>query len=460
MTRSFRRGSRIGKYRLERRLGDGGSAVVWQARDTVEGRRVALKLVLASVVEEFGKEAVEAEARIAARLEHPRIARVRNADWIDSTFVIVTDLAKSSLDQASSVKRSPDRILSVVLDVAEGLAHAHEKGVLHRDVKPGNVLIDSGGRAALADFGTARLAQLRTRIVTEAGTMGYMAPEQAYGRPCFASDVFSLGLTAYELWAGQLPGWPFEWPFDGAKRFELRCPDEVQPVIKRALSLNLDRRHHDGVEFLNSLQGALHKRERVALAGALVIQRKGQKKGQRTSGESQLSRGVSSERDPFEFEVGWFRKRFGAVLEARFDCYACDGPISESMRHCPWCGSDQNAFGEVTSYALVCPDCERGVRAEWSACPTCSKGRFVPNGRPLSSGKRTERMCKRQGCGAPIDRFMHYCPGCKDRVTRPWRVKGLKGCTRCDWPMAPRWRFCGWCGRRNAQALAVGRGRR
>lgn len=450
MNRSFRRGSRIGKYRLERRLGEGGSAVVWQARDTVEGRRVALKIVLPSVVEEFGRNAVEAEARIAARLEHPRIARVRNADWIDSNFVIVTDLAKSSLDRATTIKRSPERILSVVLDVAEGLAHAHEKGVLHRDVKPENILIDASGRAALADFGTARLAQLRTRVVTEAGTMGYMAPEQAYGRPCCASDVFSLALTAFEMWAGRLPGWPFEWPLDGAKRFEARCPSEVQPVLQRALSLNLERRYADGGEFSAALQGALKRRERGVLAAERLRHKRG-KPGRPP---------ISNERDPFDLEVGWFRKRFGKQLEARFDCHACDGPVAESMRHCPWCGSNQNAFGEVTAYPLICPDCERGVRPEWSACPTCSAGRFVANGRPIPSTRRSERICKRSGCGAPIDRFMHYCPGCKDRVTRAWRVEGLKGCERCDWPMVPRWRFCGWCGRRNAHALVVERGKR
>jgi serine/threonine-protein kinase len=447
MKRSFRRGSRIGKYRLEKRLGEGGSAVVWQARDTVEGRRVAVKLVLPSVVEEFGKDAVEAEARIAARLEHPRIARVRNADWFDSTFVIVTDLARSSLDNARSVKRSPARILSVLVDVAEGLAHAHAKGVLHRDVKPANILLDNEGRAQLADFGTARLAQLRTRMMTEAGTMGYMAPEQAYGRPCFASDVFGLALTGYELWAGQLPSWPFEWPLDGAQRFEARCPKEVQPVIKQALSLDLDRRHRDGGAFLKALRDALQKRDGIA-------RRQTRRRKQGRSGTRQ-----SVERDPFELEAGWFRKRFGAALGTRFDCHACDGPVSESMRHCPWCGTDRNAFGEVTAYPLICPDCERGVRPEWSACPTCSTGRFVPNGRPIPSGRRSERTCKKKGCGAPIDRFMHYCPGCKDRVTRPWRVEGLHGCPRCDWPMVPRWRFCGWCGRRNAHALVVGRGR-
>lgn len=443
MTMTLRRGRRLGKYRLERRLGDGGSAVVWQARDTIEGRWVAAKIVLPSVVTEYGREAVEAEARIGASLDHPRVARVLNADWIENLFVIVSDLAKTSLDHAVAVRRSPNRILSAVMDVAEGLAYAHEHGVIHRDIKPANILLFDDRRARLSDFGTARLGQSRTRVVTEAGTMGYMAPEQAYGRPRFASDVFGLGLTAYELWAGVLPGWPFEWPLDGPGRFEERCPSQVQPVIRRALALNLQRRYENGVEFYEALQKAVEKIEQDAAAAL------------RVTGRRKQVGPAPKHADPFDLEAGWFRKRYGKLLGARYDCHACDGPISESMRHCPWCGTTRNSFAEITSFPLVCPQCERGVRPEWGACPTCSKGRFEANGHAIPDRSTADRICKHSSCGAPIQRFMHYCPGCKDRVARPWRVEGLKGCQRCDWPMVPRWRFCAWCGRRNARAMIV-----
>ncbi len=246
MTQPLRTGNRLGKYRLERKLGEGGSAVVWQARDTVEGRRVAIKVVLDSVITEWGRAAVEGEARVAAQLDHPRIAGIRNADWIDSHFVMVTDIARKSLDEYPGARRSPDLALSILSDVAEGLAYAHERGLLHRDIKPANIFLYESRRAKLGDFGTARLAPAATRVLTEVGTFGYMAPEQAYGRPRFASDVFSLALTAYELWAGALPGWPFEWPLEGAQRFMLRCPVRVQPVIRRALTLDLRKRWSDG----------------------------------------------------------------------------------------------------------------------------------------------------------------------------------------------------------------------
>ncbi len=441
MRSSLRRGTRLGKYRLERRLGEGASATVWQARDQIEGRRVALKIVSPEIVEEFGPVAIEAEARLAAQLDHPRIAMIRNADWIGGYFVLATDLARSSLDRNRSIRRSPERILAIVLDVAEGLAHAHERGLLHRDVKPANILLYDDRRARLADFGTARLGQVKSRVMTEAGTMGYMAPEQAYGRPRFASDVFSLGLTAYELWAGVLPGWPFEWPLDGCERFEQRCPEAVQPVIRRSLSLDLDRRYGDGISF--------HR----ALTRAAERHRKG---GSSRSVRRRAPRRRKVEPDPFTLEADWFRKRFGKALETSYDCHACGGPISESMRHCPWCGTTRNSFAEVTSFPLICPDCERGVRPEWGACPTCTTGRFEPDGRTIPGASTAERRCRRKGCGAPIRRFMHYCPGCKARVAKPWKVEGIGGCSRCAWPFVPRWRFCPWCGRRNARALVVG----
>jgi serine/threonine-protein kinase len=430
----------LGKYRLERRIGEGASATVWQARDQIEGRRVALKVVSPAVLEEFGREAVEAEARIAAQLDHPRIAMIRNADWIEGFFVLATDLARSSLDRSGSIRRSPERILSVILDVADGLAHAHSRGLIHRDIKPANILLYDDRRARLADFGTARIGHARTRMMTEAGTMGYMAPEQAYGRPRFASDVFSLALTAYELWAGVLPSWPFDWPLDGADRFEKRCPKFVQPVLRRGLALDLDRRFADGVEFHRALARAVDKHRLEAPRST-----------SRVRGRS--SRARSSEPDPFTLEASWFQKRFGRALETKYECHACGGPISESMRHCPWCGTTRNSFAEITSFPLVCPDCERGVRPEWGACPTCSTGRFEPDGRAIPGVSTAERRCRRKGCGAPIHRFMHYCPRCKTRVVKPWKVEGLTGCVRCKWPFVPRWRFCPWCGRRNSRAL-------
>jgi hypothetical protein len=274
-----------------------------------------------------------------------------------------------------------------------------------------------------------------------------MAPEQAYGKPRFASDVFSLALTGYQILSGVLPSWPFEWPLEGHARFSKRCPEAVQRVIRKGLTLELDARWHDGIEFYRALSNALERNARQ-------VDRK------RESRPTPRRSIPKSAPDPFSLETDWFRKRYGHTFEARFDCCACDGPIAESMSFCPWCGTTRNSFIEVTAYPMVCPECERGVRPEWSACPRCARGRFVPNGKPIPADPRAERRCANAGCRAPLPPFSRYCPACKRKVARPWRVEGLPRCSRCRWSIASRWRFCGWCGKKNAGALDVSPRRR
>ncbi|MEZ4219209.1 MAG: serine/threonine-protein kinase [Myxococcota bacterium] len=445
MTRRLVRGSKLGKYRCEHRIATGATADVWRARDPIEGRRVALKVVHPAIVAEFGRDAIEHEARIAAHLEHPNIVAIRNADWIDGRFVIVTELATTSLDDYPRARRSARAALAIVRDVAAGLAHAHSRGVLHRDVKPENVVVMSDGTAKLTDFGTARLAPRSTRVLTEVGTFGYMAPEQAYGRPRFASDVFSWGLTAYQLFAGVLPGWPFVWPLEGHERFERRCPAPVQAVIRRALEPDPKRRWRDAGELHAALVAAIARHESRESAPAKGARRR----------KAPSHRAATN--DPFALETRWFRRHFGKALRADFDCHKCGGPIAEAMRCCPWCGTDRNAFTYVTSYPLVCPDCERGVRPEWKACPWCATARLESNGRRPPLDRRATRTCRRKGCEGQLRPFMRYCPMCKTKVARPWKVESLPPCPSCRWPMAPRWRWCAWCGRRNAAALSIGR---
>lgn len=432
----LKRGTRLGKYRLDQLLGEGASAVVWRARDLVEERAVALKIVLPKVVEEFGRRDVEDEARLAARLDHPNIVTIRNADWIDSYFVIVTELARRSLQGYASARRSPSLALSIIRDVAAGLAHAHARRILHRDIKPANVLIFPGPMAKLADFGTARLAPRRTGILTEVGTMGYMAPEQAYGRTVYASDVFGLGLTAHELITGKLPTWPFEWPLAGDDALRRRVDERVGRVLRRALHVDARRRFHDAGAFLKAFDSALARSAAVKKNGAT----------------RRVKRTV---KDPFELETRWFLRQYGRRLGLEFDCHQCGGPISEAMQHCPWCGTDRNSFAEVTRYPLICPDCERGVRAEWKACPWCYSARFEANGRAPRSDPRAARSCRKRGCGGQLRPYMRYCPLCKTKVVRPWSEPDFPTCKRCRWAMAPRWRHCPWCGRHDRAALEI-----
>jgi serine/threonine-protein kinase len=117
----LRRGTRLGKYRLERLLGKGAFSEVFAARDTVEGRRVALKIAFGWVVREFGRDAMEVEARIAAGLSHPNVVALRNADWIDGRFVMACDLARTHVYDYPGAWRSGAVALRIVRDVAAGL---------------------------------------------------------------------------------------------------------------------------------------------------------------------------------------------------------------------------------------------------------------------------------------------------------------------------------------------------
>jgi len=408
---------------------------VWRARDRVEQRPVALKVALPSVVAEHGRAEIEKEARIAASLAHPNVVAVRNADWIDGCFVIATELAKRNLAEYAGARRSGAVALRVIRDVTAGLAYAHSRGLIHRDLKPENILVFADGHAALADFGVSRFARSPQATFTDAGTIGYMAPEQAYGRPTLSSDVFSLGLISYALLSGRLPTWPFDWPPPGLRRFEARTPAALRGALHRAMMFEPARRFEDAI----ALQTALARGFRRVESAKTPTRRR--------------RRRPKPVRSPLEVQAEAFRREHGRRLEMRFACHRCEGPISEAMRVCPWCGFGDNAFTAVTTYPLVCPECERGVRAEWNACPWCYAGRLESNGRKPRHDPRAERHCSHNGCGAELRPFMQYCPMCKQKPKRPWIDRELgHRCPRCRWSVSEHWHFCPWCGRREAGA--------
>jgi hypothetical protein len=431
----LRRGSRLGKYRLDRRIGRGAFADVWKARDTVQNLPVALKVCHPDSVAEWGRKAIEHEAQIASRLRHPGIVALLNADWIDGRFVMATELARTTLARYAGPRRSGKVALGVVRQVAAGLAYAHGLRVMHRDVKPENILIFEDGRAALADFGASRFASPVTRTYTEAGTLGYMAPEQAYGRVRLASDVFSLGLISYELLAGVLPTWPFEWPLPRHKRFEARVPAPLRPVLFKAMAFDPRDRYSDGVAFHAALERAWRRVE---------------EEPERRAARRRRKRRPAPTPSPLAVQAEAFRRAHGKALDLRYTCRRCEGPISEAMQVCPWCGSNENSFLELTSFPLVCPECEKGVRPEWSYCPWCYAGRFEPNGRKPPHDPKAVRRCGRRGCSGELRPFMRYCPICKRKPGRPWSHPSLPDrCPRCRWPTHRGFlRFCPWCARR------------
>ncbi|MDX6647117.1 MAG: eukaryotic-like serine/threonine-protein kinase, partial [Miltoncostaeaceae bacterium] len=201
----------LGRYRLGPLIGRGATARVYRARDVSGGGEVAVKVVPAELDSE-GRAA--AEVRAAARLSHPGLVRL--LDWGDDGEAVhlVWELIEGpSLARTLAAQRpgGPERdaaVTEVIADVLDALEHVHSRGVIHRDVKPANILVDDQGRGRLSDLGVARLSGEAGLTATGAvvGTLAYMAPEQATGGLVSgAADVYAASLTLYEALAGANP---------------------------------------------------------------------------------------------------------------------------------------------------------------------------------------------------------------------------------------------------------------
>jgi serine/threonine protein kinase len=191
----------LSAYRIERELGRGGMAVVYEAWHERLGRRVALKVLAAHLADdaEFRKRFLR-EARIAARLTHPNLVRTYDIDEHDGLPCIVMELLPGGTLEGGTLTREE------ASRVAAGLAHAHRNGVVHRDLKPANILRDAAGAPKIADFGIARAAEetMVTQVGTVLGTLRYLSPEQAAGHVVGPpADVYSLGVVLDELLAGR-----------------------------------------------------------------------------------------------------------------------------------------------------------------------------------------------------------------------------------------------------------------
>ncbi len=269
-------GQRLENYVIERLLGAGGMANVYQARDTLHGREVAIKalspvfLTDPGYVERFRREA----HRIAA-LEHPSIVPMLQFIEQDAGLYVVMPLYAESLrDLLDRKQRLPlNEVVRIVTEVGSALAVAHSHGLVHRDVKPENILLDAHGKAALADFGIARQAIFKGRsgALTLAatglpvGTPQYMPPEQLRGTGLdHRADIYALGVVLYETLTGRTPhvgSSPFEvaavaltQPIIPPSRLNSEVTAPVEAVILRALSARAAERYANVKSFVESLQ--------------------------------------------------------------------------------------------------------------------------------------------------------------------------------------------------------------
>jgi serine/threonine protein kinase/WD40 repeat protein len=264
-------GVEIGQYRIEHKLGEGGMGAVYRAIDTKLNRPVAIKFLSLSVADAEARRRFQREAQMASSLNHPHIVTVHDAGEIDGRQYLVTEFVDGGTLKDWARRECPTwkQIVDLLTGVADGLAAAHQAGMVHRDVKPGNILVAKNGYAKLADFGLAKLthgeapgAPGQTKVGAIVGTLAYMSPEQALGRPLDArSDVFSFGIVLYEILEGKLP-------FSGKTEMELLkaiintdpppftadMPESLKSVVDKALEKDPAERYQTVSELVVDLK--------------------------------------------------------------------------------------------------------------------------------------------------------------------------------------------------------------
>lgn len=261
-------GQRLGNYRLERLLGQGGFAAVYLGEHVyLESYCAAVKVLSVPLAQEGVGDFV-GEAQTLAALVHPHIIRLLDYGVEEDTPYLVMDFAPGgTIRQAHprGEKLPLSRVVSYVRQVAEGLQYAHDRRLIHRDVKPANLLLGRGGEILLSDFGIALLTQSSREQTGQGvvGTIAYMSPEQIQGKPRRASDQYALGVIVYEWLSGQLP---FTGSFTeiAAKHCYaappplgsrvVGIPEAVDQVIGRALSKLPEQRFSNIRAFATALE--------------------------------------------------------------------------------------------------------------------------------------------------------------------------------------------------------------
>lgn len=273
-------GRAIGKYKIIELLGRGGMAVVYKAYQQNLDRYVALKLMHSFLAEEGDfLERFKREARAMALLRHPHIADVYDFDVVDDTYYIVMEFVgggslKEEIEQfeARGERMPLSRVVRLMLELIDAVSYAHARGMIHRDIKPGNIMLRPDGTAVLTDFGIAKILGGPSHTITGAmvGTPAYMAPEQGMGHlGDERSDLYSLGILFYHLITGRLP---FESttplavvmkhvtePLPPPIMVNPDVPAGIQEVILRVTAKAPEDRYQTGYEFAHALRQALRE---------------------------------------------------------------------------------------------------------------------------------------------------------------------------------------------------------
>jgi serine/threonine-protein kinase len=325
----FLRGQTIGKYRVLSHLGSGGFGSVYLAEDTWIKKNVAIKVPHKQNLD-FSE--MLKEPRLLASMSHPNIVTMLTAEKLDDVFFIVMEyVAGETLEHL--IVREGALDLGLAMDytcqMCNAVDHAHRAGVLHRDIRPGNMLVSETGLLKVTDFGTSRFLEIAAHGTTVIGSPPYMAPEQFYGKAVFASDVYSVGITMYQMVTGELPyNTPAPADIEKLMRGELvtaprvknaRLPRAINDIIMRALAPDLTVRYQRAANLLEDL-----------LAARAPVGRRS--KSRRTAVGLDL---VEANREDIQS-----RLKARETPQARF-CWQCRKPLHARTDRCPFCNEAQ-----------------------------------------------------------------------------------------------------------------------
>lgn len=322
----FLRGQIVGKYKILSMIGSGGFGSVFLAQDTWIDKKVALK-VPHRQSSDFSE--LLREPRLLASLNHPNIVAILTAEKQDNVFFIVMEYVSGENLEGIILREGAlelPRALDYMCQIANAVDYAHKQGVLHRDLRPSNVLVTDNGLAKVADFGTSRFLEIAAHGTTIIGSPPYMAPEQFHGKALFASDVYSLGVTMYQILTGDLP-YPSPSPshFDKLMTGELvtaprvrnpRIPKAINDIVMRAMAPEVSQRYQRANELLDDI----------------LAFRDGRQTPRPTPGPAEAA--------PSEVQEIQHRLRARETPLPRF-CWHCRKPLHARSSRCPFCGETQ-----------------------------------------------------------------------------------------------------------------------
>jgi serine/threonine protein kinase len=329
----FFRGQTVGKYKILAPLGSGGFGTVFLAEDTWIDKKVALKVPHRQQTLDFTE--LLHESRLLGSMSHPNIVSILTAEKQEGVFFIVMEYVAGETLETIILREGAlelTRALDFTVQIANAVDHAHGNNVIHRDLRPGNVLVSEQGLIKVADFGTSRVLEIAAHGTTVIGSPPYMAPEQFHGKAVFASDLYSLGITMYQMLTGILP-------------YETPSPAELQKLMTGELVSAPRLRNPKIPKAVNDIIlkamapeiGARYQRASDLLADILALGRESSSRRPARVVTPEPANGADGSSQLHDIHS---RLRARETPQARF-CWHCRKPLHARSDRCPFCGEAQ-----------------------------------------------------------------------------------------------------------------------